>query len=160
MPAIHRPAIETDLARLRRFHHRLVRQAREWAELAEGLALHVWTPTPAERTAEGVPGCFRRSGLWAHLFDQDGERLRRVARWTGVRVIVVEHAGTPRQHVDLCGAPLRKLLAQCPPCCRVCACTEEFACYDEALGECWWIEAPQGPSVMGRCSHCRPETRA
>lgn len=63
------------------------------------------------------PRCFRaaveRGEDIAHLFDQDLDRLRRTARRLGVRVIVVEHQGTPRQHVDLCGGPLRKALAEC-----------------------------------------------
>jgi hypothetical protein len=30
-----------------------------------------------------------------------------------VRVVVIEHRGEDDQHIDLCGAPLRRALAQC-----------------------------------------------
>lgn len=64
---------------------------------------------------ELAPACFvravRRGENIAHLFDMDLQRLKVTARRLGVRVIVVEHEGTPRQHVDLCGQPLRRALA-------------------------------------------------
>jgi hypothetical protein len=63
----------------------------------------------------GAPACFRRDlaagGEIAHLFDQDTDRLTATARRLGVRVVVVERPGTDKQHVDLCGAPLRRALA-------------------------------------------------
>ncbi len=49
----------------------------------------------------------------AHLFDQDEIRLIATARKLGVRVILVERQGTSNQHIDLCGAPLRKAIAMC-----------------------------------------------
>jgi hypothetical protein len=63
------------------------------------------------------PKCFRdavaRGEPIAHLFDQDLARLVQTAKALGVHVIVVERPGTDRQHVDLCGQPLRKALARC-----------------------------------------------
>ena len=47
----------------------------------------------------------------AHLFDQDEVRLIATVKHLGVKVVFVEHRGTPRQHVDLCGGPLRKAVA-------------------------------------------------
>ena len=43
-----------------------------------------------------------------HLFDLDEARLVATARNLGVRVIVVERPASPRQHIDLCGAALRR----------------------------------------------------
>lgn len=64
-----------------------------------------------------APRCFvaavNRGEDIAHLFDQDYFRLVKTVRRLGVRVVVVEREGTPRQHVDLCGGPLRKALAMC-----------------------------------------------
>ena len=61
------------------------------------------------------PHCFAaavaRGEYIAHYFDQDRRRLETMARAVGVRIIVVERAGTPLQHIDLCAGPLRKLLA-------------------------------------------------
>lgn len=83
-----------------------------------GQALHVWEPTPEERAAfasrpKGLPACFARSKLWCHLFDQDEARLRATVRRLGVRVVVVEHRRTEYQHVDLCGGPLARAIAEC-----------------------------------------------
>ncbi len=49
----------------------------------------------------------------AHLFDRDELRLVATARQLGVRVIFVDRAGTNRQHIDLCGAPLWRALFLC-----------------------------------------------
>lgn len=63
-----------------------------------------------------APACFKRAvargEVIAHLFDQDYDRLVSTVKRVGVNVIQVEHEGTPEQHVDLCGAPLRQLLSQ------------------------------------------------
>ena len=63
----------------------------------------------------GAPTCFRRNVKAgkdiAHLFDQDVDRLVATVKRIGVRVVVVERRGTDRQHVDLCGSPLGRLLA-------------------------------------------------
>jgi hypothetical protein len=62
------------------------------------------------------PACFRRDVEQgrdiAHFFDQDKERLVATVRRLGVRVVRVEREGTDKQHVDLCGAPLRKAISQ------------------------------------------------
>jgi len=47
----------------------------------------------------------------AHLFDRDIDRLIATARGLGVRAIKVGRQGTPKQHIDLCAAPLRAALA-------------------------------------------------
>lgn len=64
-----------------------------------------------------APRCFvaavDRGEDIAHLFDLDRDRLVETARRLGVRVVYVDRDGTARQHVDLCGAPLRKALAMC-----------------------------------------------
>jgi hypothetical protein len=79
-----------------------------------GQALHLHRIIVDRRKA---PRCFvaavDRGENIAHLFDQDEARLRATAKRLGVRVLVVERAGTPEQHIDLCGAPLRRALALC-----------------------------------------------
>jgi uncharacterized protein (DUF58 family) len=78
--------------------------------VAGGQALHlhrIITPR--------APNCFKaaiaRDEDIAHLFDRDEARLRATARTLGVRVIVIDRKGTTTQHIDLCGAPLKKALA-------------------------------------------------
>ena len=60
------------------------------------------------------PTCFKRAVAAgeniAHVFCKDRELLESLARRHGVRVIKIEHPGTNRQHVDLCGQPLASLL--------------------------------------------------
>jgi len=82
------------------------------AHAAEGgQALHVF---PAiQELKHRAPPPFKRTGKWAHLFDQDKERLVKTARQLGVRVVVVDREDTPYQHVDLCGGPLRRAQMQC-----------------------------------------------
>ena len=62
-----------------------------------------------------APSCFVREVKAgrdiAHLFDQDYARLIKTCRQLGVKVILVEREGTERQHIDLCGVPLRKAVA-------------------------------------------------
>jgi hypothetical protein len=62
-----------------------------------------------------APACFRhaieRGEQIAHLFCRDRDHLVLLARTLGVRRVVVDRAGTDRQHVDLVGAPLRRALA-------------------------------------------------
>ena len=74
-------------------------------------ALHLHSILTAD-----APSCFvaavNRGEPIAHLFDQKVERLTATARRLGVRVIVIEHQNTDRQHIDLCGAPLRKAIAE------------------------------------------------
>jgi hypothetical protein len=81
---------------------------------AGGQALHLHRIIVDEKKA---PRCFvnavRRGEDIAHLFDRDRLRLVATAASLGVKVIFVERPGTDRQHVDLCGAPLRKAIALC-----------------------------------------------
>lgn len=80
---------------------------------AGGQALHLHRIIVDRRRA---PRCFvqavDRGESIAHLFDLDTERLKATARRLGVRVIYIDRAGTPNQHVDLCGGPLRKAMAE------------------------------------------------
>jgi len=92
---------------MKRFGRKQIREAVDFA-LQGGQALHVWDGTGWSRP--GTPACFRRSHLWAHLFDQDAARLEATARRLGVRVIVIQCRGLPRQHVDLCGKPLARAI--------------------------------------------------
>jgi hypothetical protein len=93
-----------------------------WRELGDALAhaaaggqsLHLHRF--AGRTAPSVfHRAIRRGEMIAHLFDQDAGRLETTARSLGVRVVVVEYRGEPRQHVDLCGGPLRMACRLVPP---------------------------------------------
>lgn len=94
---------------MRRFEHREIREA--VAHAAEGgQALHVWDATNWPRARVPLP--FRRTKMWAHLLDQNRERLEATARRLGVRVIVVGNPGTPRQHVDLCARPLARAIEE------------------------------------------------
>lgn len=97
---------------MRRFEIRQIRESVEFA-LAGGQALHVWTPSPEWKSRPSVPLVFRRANLWAHLFDQDAERLVTTARQLGVKVIALERRGTRHQHIDLCGKPLERALKLC-----------------------------------------------
>jgi hypothetical protein len=90
------------------FEYREVREAKAHA-LDGGQALHVF---PAYKEPR-APVCFKRSDEWGHLLDQDEERLIRTAKQLGVRKIVVDQKGTERQHIDLCGAPLRRAKQRC-----------------------------------------------
>lgn len=88
-----------------------VREAIAYA-IAGGQALHLHQIIVNIDTA---PRCFinaiARGEHIAHLFDQDKERLVKTVRRAGVRVIHIDKEDTPRQHIDLCGAPLRKVRA-------------------------------------------------
>ncbi|MCB1714259.1 MAG: hypothetical protein KDK05_03895 [Candidatus Competibacteraceae bacterium] len=66
-----------------------------------GQALHLHTLNQGHRL-------FKRYPVIAHLLDQDVERLRKTAKSLGVRVIKIEHEGTRKQHIDLCGKPLER----------------------------------------------------
>lgn len=77
-----------------------------------GQALHLHTIIVNRQSA---PRCFvqavDRGEYIAHLFDLDKARLTKTARSLGVRVIFIDREDTPSQHIDLCGAPLRKARA-------------------------------------------------
>lgn len=85
---------------MRIFEEREIFEAYEHADLG-GQALHL------HPINQGHP-LFRRYPVIAHLFDQDRNRLIATAKSLGVRVIKVERADTPKQHIDLCGKPLEK----------------------------------------------------
>jgi len=74
-----------------------------------GQALHVFL---GARRYPNAPVCFKWSDEAAHLFDRDEGRLIRTAGELGVRKIKVQHKGTRKQHIDLCGAPLRRARRQ------------------------------------------------
>ena len=81
-----------------------------------GQALHVWHPPRCGRAYERAPECFRKAAdagaCWAHLFDQDTERLIETAKALGVKRIKIHGKGRT-QHVDLCGRPLRLAVGLC-----------------------------------------------
>jgi hypothetical protein len=93
------------------FSHREIYEARAYAAKG-GQALHVWKPGEAGKTWPGAPGVFKRNMTWAHLFDQDVERLQATARRLGVRVIAVQDRRTRDQHIDLCGKPLKRAIKE------------------------------------------------
>lgn len=79
---------------------------------AGGQALHLHRIIPDRQRA---PRCFvqavDRGEDIAHLFDLDRDRLVATARRLGVRVVHIDRDGTDRQHIDLCGGPLKKAVA-------------------------------------------------
>jgi hypothetical protein len=98
---------------MRRFGPKEVREAKAHA-MAGHQALHLHRHLGDRRTAPRVfVEAFDRGEFFAHLFDQDAARLIATARELGVRVVLIEDRFGPRQHVDLCGGPLRKALALC-----------------------------------------------
>lgn len=100
---------------MRVFQSREVDEAWEHA-MEGGQALHLHRIIVDRRRA---PRCFVAAVDCgediAHLFDQDELRLVATVKRLGVKVVKVEHPGTFRQHVDLCGAPLRKAIAMAEP---------------------------------------------
>lgn len=98
---------------MRRFEMRELREAEAYAQ-GGGQALHLHNIIPDRDRA---PRCFvaavDRGEQIAHLFDLDVQRLNRTVRRLGVRVVVIDRVGTDRQHVDLCGQPLIRALAEC-----------------------------------------------
>lgn len=79
---------------------------------AGGQALHIWEPT--EQWKRRAPLVFRQTTPWAHLIDRDKDRLIATARRYGVNVVKVGRAGERGQHIDLCGAPLRRAMTEAP----------------------------------------------
>jgi hypothetical protein len=77
-----------------------------------GQALHLHRIIPDRKAASR---CFvaavDRGEDIAHLFDLDRGRLVATAKRLGVKVVYVDRDGTDRQHIDLCGGPLRKAKA-------------------------------------------------
>lgn len=80
--------------------------------LAGNLALHLHRIIPNRATA---PRCFvaaiDRGEPISHLFHQSELVLLATARKLGVRVTHIDRRGTDRQHIDLCGGPLRRAFA-------------------------------------------------
>ena len=92
--------------KMKLFEERQIFEAYEFA--AEGgQALHLFSDPGVY---PGAPACFKKSRKAAHLFDRDKERLIDIAKSFGVRKIKVSHEGTKKQHIDLCGRPLRQAI--------------------------------------------------
>lgn len=91
------------------FQQREQRAAIEHA-LAGGIAVHLHC-----FVFPNSPNCFKaavkRGEEIAHVFGQDAEELKQIAKAMGVKVLYIDKPGTPSQHTDFCGAPLKKLLA-------------------------------------------------
>lgn len=77
---------------------------------AGGQALHVCDSR--RFVTVSAPRVFRTSEQFAHLFDQNYQRMIDTAKRLGVRVLAPEHCGTHRQHIDLCAGPLRRAIAE------------------------------------------------
>lgn len=105
MPKVSRP--------MRHFTIMEIEEAYAYA-VGGGQALHTHNIIVNENNA---PRCFvnaiRRGENIAHLFDLDKTRLVKTARSLGVRVVYIDNEDTTRQHIDLCGAPLRRALNLC-----------------------------------------------
>ena len=95
---------------------RLAKHDRRYILPGEAFVLHVWDPPRVDGRSvwpnERTPGCFQRSKRWAHLFGEDAGALERKARSLGVRRVVVSRRGQRGQHVDLCGKPLERAIAE------------------------------------------------
>ena len=63
-----------------------------------------------------APACFvrdiRAGKPIAHVFCRNVTLLQQLARRLGVRIVKIDRPATASQHVDLCGRPLEKLLAE------------------------------------------------
>lgn len=98
---------------MRKFHSRDLKSAIEFS-CTGGQSLHLHRIVPNLMYA---PSVFRyhylRGENLAHLFDQDKARLLATAYQLGVRVMKVEREGTPSQHIDLCGRPLKRAIELC-----------------------------------------------
>ncbi len=88
------------------FEERQIFEAYKFAE-SGGVALHLFRDPGIHPRA---PAVFKKSREAAHLLDQDRERLVDTAKSFGVRKIKVDHIGTKKQHIDLCGRPLRQAI--------------------------------------------------
>jgi hypothetical protein len=100
---------------VKRFSQNELREALAHAA-AGGVALHLHRIIVDRKKAPRVfVQALDRGEDLAHLFDQDIARLKQTAFNLGVRVVLVHHPDTPRQHVDLVGGPLRRALAECEP---------------------------------------------
>jgi len=93
---------------MKRFVSRDIFEAFSYADQG-GQALHVWKGNWPKRK----PRCFRDGQCWGHLIDHDRDRLVATAKRLGVNRVVVSRDGQRGQHVDLCGAPLARAMAEC-----------------------------------------------
>lgn len=94
---------------MKRFEFEQLKEAYQYAADG-GQALHIGGDAGAYPHA---PTCFKRAGAFAHLIDMDADRLEATARRLGVRKIVMGRRGSLGQHIDLCGAPLRRAVSLC-----------------------------------------------
>lgn len=76
-----------------------------------GQALHIFKAIEAWK--QKAPACFRATDTWAHLFDQDTERLRATGMALGLAKPYIHREGTIGQHIDLCGKPLALAIDIC-----------------------------------------------
>lgn len=90
---------------MKQFDQREVREAIAHAK-SGGQALHVF----AAINGMPAPNCFCKSPNWAHLFDQDEDRLRNTAKQLGIKRIFVHQPGTEKQHIDICGKVLQRAI--------------------------------------------------
>lgn len=75
------------------------------AEGGQALFVHAWHGPSRIKCFDGAP--------WiGKLFDQDRARLAATARRLGVRIVKVDRAGEPGQHIDLVGRPLQRARAE------------------------------------------------
>lgn len=91
---------------MRFFERRQYREAlAHAAQGGQALFIHAWHGQSRIRCFDGAP-------FIGKLFDQDRERLMATVRRLGVRVVAVDRAGQPEQHVDLVGRPLQRAKAE------------------------------------------------
>lgn len=102
------PRKEESREQMKTFLTMEINEAYEYAA-GGGFALHLHRIIVDPRRA---PRCFvdavDRGEDIAHLFCKDEAALVEMAKKLGVKIVVVENRGTFRQHVDLCGGPLKK----------------------------------------------------
>jgi hypothetical protein len=99
---------------MKHFYMMEIREAVDYAN-AGGMALHTHRIIVDRDRA---PRCFvaavDRGENIAHLFCNDVDKLTKVVRKLGVRVVYVDCEGVMGdQHIDLCGAPLTRALKMC-----------------------------------------------
>lgn len=92
---------------MRKFEMKEIREAIAYSNRF-GQALHIHTINTGHRL-------FKRYPVIGHLFDLNKERLRKTAIRLGVRVIKIEHENTSKQHIDLCGKPFNRAVAEAEP---------------------------------------------
>lgn len=99
------------LDRTRVYTLKEMHEAMNWATAEDGnvgLHLHAICRTTS-------PLCFRRAiergEHIAHVFCQSYACLQRIGYFLGVSKIVIEYPGSVRQHLDLCGRPLKNYLS-------------------------------------------------